>query len=354
MLKRPITNLFFGGIAAVMLLLTTGCQKNAAETHADHAGEAKDVHAAHAGETHNDHAGEAKDVHAGHEGEAPGAHKEEGSEIQVAPAMMKMAGITFAKATIGRIRTSIDLYGEVGFNEDRLVHITPRFPGILKEVNFRIGELVGAGNVLATIESNESMTDYKLKTPISGRIVEKHAIVGEHVTGQESLYMIADFSTVWVNFAVYPKDAGKIKAGQDVTITTIDSGNGTTGTINYITPIMDPQTRRITARVVLPNGNGAWRPGSFVNAHVEIDGGDEGLVVEKDAVQIVNNETVVFVQHEPNTFKPVDVSVGESDSRYIRILSGLEPGIEYVNNGAFELKAKIVTSSLGGHAGHGH
>jgi cobalt-zinc-cadmium efflux system membrane fusion protein len=117
---------------------------------------------------------------------------------------------------------------------------------------------------------------------------------------------------------------------------------------------MDPQTRRITARVVLANDNNIWRPGSFVNAHIEVGGGEGGLVVEKNAVQILNNETVVFVQHEPNTFKPVDVTIGESDSRFVRILNGIETGTEYVNNGAFELKAKIVTSSLGGHAGHGH
>jgi len=53
-------------------------------------------------------------------------------------------------------------------------------------------------------------------------------------------------------------------------------------------------------------------------------------------------------------FRPVHVSIGESDSRFVEILAGLEQGMEYVAAGAFELKAKIVTSALGGHAGHGH
>jgi cobalt-zinc-cadmium efflux system membrane fusion protein len=106
--------------------------------------------------------------------------------------------------------------------------------------------------------------------------------------------------------------------------------------------------------VILQNSNNTWHPGSFVNARVEVGKGEEGLVVNKDAVQIVNNETVVFIQDEPDCFKPVDVTVGEGDLYQVRILSGLEAGVDYVNNGAFELKAKIATSALGGHAGHGH
>jgi cobalt-zinc-cadmium efflux system membrane fusion protein len=77
-------------------------------------------------------------------------------------------------------------------------------------------------------------------------------------------------------------------------------------------------------------------------------------VVEKDAVQVLDNEHVVFVSEGLGRFRPVEVEVGDSDSLFTIILSGLEEGTEYAVAGAFELKAKIVTSSLSGHAGHGH
>jgi len=117
---------------------------------------------------------------------------------------------------------------------------------------------------------------------------------------------------------------------------------------------MDAQTPKITARVMLPNGNNTWRPGTFVNAHIEMGEGEPGLVVDRSAVQILDNKSVVFVQHEPGRFKPVPVTTGDKNSRNIKILAGLKEGQDYVNKGAFELKAKIVTSSLGAHAGHGH
>jgi len=347
--------LLLNGIAFLALVLIAGCGEQKKAAHEDHKGHSE---AEHAGEA-PDHEGEAPDLHAGeapdaHAGEAPGAHAGEQDEIEVSPENIKMAGITLTKATTGKIRSYLDLGGEVGFNEDRLAHITPRFSGIAKEVRFKVGDYVSSGDVVAIIESNESMTHYPLKAPLSGSVIEKHILPGEHVSETESVYIVADLSSVWVNLAVYPKDAANVKSGQKVSISAVGVSRVIGGTIQYVTPVMDQQTRRITARVVLPNSNNEWRPGTFVNAQVEAGEGREGLVVEKDAVQILGDKSVVFVSDEPNRFKPVEITTGESDSHHVQIKSGMEPGMEYVNSGAFELKAKIVTSSLGGHAGHGH
>jgi cobalt-zinc-cadmium efflux system membrane fusion protein len=128
----------------------------------------------------------------------------------------------------------------------------------------------------------------------------------------------------------------------------------TKGTIDYITPIIDFRTRSATARITLPNPDNAWRPGTFVQASITTRVGYESLVIESDAVQFLGEKRVVFVVDGPNRFRPVEVSVGESDTKYIQIIDGLEEGAEYVSSGAFELKAKIVTGNLDAHAGHGH
>jgi cobalt-zinc-cadmium efflux system membrane fusion protein len=166
--------------------------------------------------------------------------------------------------------------------------------------------------------------------------------------------VIADLSHVWVNLAVYPKDAERIQSGQRVHIKAIGSESQAEGTIEYVTPILDVNTRSITARVILPNPNGTWRPGTFVRANVTIDSGQDGLLVKKEAVQVLDDEHVVFVVEGDGCFRSVPVAIGECDTDHTRILSGLEEGMEYVSRGAFELKAKIVTGSLDAHAGHGH
>jgi cobalt-zinc-cadmium efflux system membrane fusion protein len=334
-------------------LLFIGC--NSKKDHADE----HEVHEhngaeSHADEKEGDHDHGAQCTHEAESNDAHDSEHHDESEIELSSEAIKLAEITLAEAIIGKISGIIDLSGEVGFNEDQLVHITPRFPGIAKEVKCTIGDYVKANDILAFIESNESMTSYPLKASISGRIIQKHITLGEHVSETESVFLIANLSTVWVNLAVYTKDALIVKTGQKVVISQVGTNISKNGVIQYMTPVVDQQTRKITARVVLPNNNNEWRPGTFVKAHIETDGGKDGVLVDKEAVQILNNETVVFISDEPNRYRPVDVVTGESDAVYIQIIKGLEPGAEYVSKGAFELKAKIVTSSLGEHAGHNH
>lgn len=290
---------------------------------------------------------------AGHEGHDHAAEESE-FPIMLSAEGIKMAGIKMSIVAEGCIGRTIGLPGEIGFNEDRLVHIAPRFPGIAKEARFRVGDYVKAGKVMAVIESNESMSSYNIMAPISGWIIEKHITTGEFVSGESSLYVLADLSKVWVNLAVYPKDASMIKRGMKVKIEAIGTDLATEGTIAYVTPILDVTTRSITARVILANPDNQWRPGTFVHALVNAEFGDEGLVIEKNAVQILDNEKFVFISNGKGGFRPVPVETGEQNQSLIRIISGLGKGDSYVSSGAFELKAKIVTSSLGGHAGHGH
>lgn len=293
-------------------------------------------------EVPDDHSGDGEDDH------------DEDVLVELTPAAIQMAGIQRAQVRAGRIGASIHVPGEVGFDEDRLVHVVPRFAGIAKETRYRIGDKVKPGDVLAIIEGNVSMNTYTIEAPIAGWIIERHVTPGEFVNEEDAIYVIADLSRVWVNLAVYPRDADKIAPGQTVTLHAIGSDLEVQGTVDYLTPVLDARTRSMTARIVLPNPDNRWRPGTFVHADVVTAGGDERLLVDKDAVQILDDEHVVFVPEGDVRFRPVHVVVGGSDTHSIEILAGLEPGAEYIAEGAFELKAKIVTSALGGHAGHGH
>ncbi len=78
------------------------------------------------------------------------------------------------------------------------------------------------------------------------------------------------------------------------------------------------------------------------------------MIIEKEAVQTLDEKTVVFVAIDADEFAVVEVVVGQADEQFICILEGLTSSAKYVASGAFELKAKIVTGSLSGHAGHGH
>jgi cobalt-zinc-cadmium efflux system membrane fusion protein len=134
------------------------------------------------------------------------------------------------------------------------------------------------------------------------------------------------------------------------------SGNGipdAEGVVSFISPVVDEETRTVLARVELPNRSGEWRPGLFITASVASGHRDAPLAVPKDAVQLLEGEQVVFIP-EGDAFAPALVTTGLSNETHVEILSGLEPGQEYVAEGAFALKAEMITSGLDPHAGHGH
>jgi RND family efflux transporter MFP subunit len=201
--------------------------------------------------------------------------------------------------------------------------------------------------------AEERLAWYPLRAPFDGMVIEKHLTLGEKHNDDSSAFTVADLSSVWVNVAVYQKDLPHVRKGMKVTVSAGGSTPAMDGAIGFVAPIVDERTRTALARVVLPNPDGAIRPGLFVNARIAVGQEVACVVVPKSAVQRMGEQPVVFLDTDGG-FKPAPVELGRSNESRIEILAGLLVGQRYVTQGAFELKAKIVTSGLGAHAGHGH
>jgi len=202
-------------------------------------------------------------------------------------------------------------------------------------------------------ESEQLLTRFEIKAPFEGTIIEKHIVLGELVGTESSVYIVADLSSVWVDLQVYPKDLKYIKTGQQVLISADSEIPDAAGTISYIGPIVEADSRTALARVVLPNGSLVFRPGLFVNARVSVSKTQAKVVVPKNTIQSLEGLKCVFVKDD-HGFEPVLIEIGLENTNHVEVLSGLTAGQEYVTKGAFALKSKIVTSTLDSHAGHGH
>lgn len=310
-----------------------------------------DEHAGHDHGENEEHVEETKEVdeHAGH-----GHGEIDAIEVTLSKKAMELAGFEFAKIKEGKIKTTIELSGEVAYNQDRLAHIVPRFPGIVKKVYKKLGDYVKIGEVLAEIESNESLSSYKTTSLIPGRIIEKNLTLGEFVSNETTIFKIADLSTVWIDLAVYTKDMHNVKKGQKVIIEAIGSKLITTGIISYIQPIFNEETRSFIARVKLSNKKNNWRPGMFVKAKLEIKSNKKLPLIPNTAIQTVNEKLCVFIKEGNGVFRLNNIMLGKSGNNYSHIKAGLKETDSFVTNGSFEIKAKLVTSALGEHAGHGH
>lgn len=279
-------------------------------------------------------------------------HDDHGANVvKLSPAEMDEFSVRVTSAGPGRIATYVDLPGEVVPNADRVAHIVPRYAGIVKEVHKRIGDIVEKDDVLAIIESSESLSAYELKTLLGGTVIAKHITRGEAVTRESQAFVIADLSDVWIELSVYQRDLARVAPGQKVIISTGHHMPDVEGAVSYVSPVVDEHTRTALARVVMRNDEGAWRPGMFVTGRVEVESAQVGVAVPLAALQTSHDEVVVFVETDDG-FEPRPIKLGRASTTHAEVLSGLSHGERYVASGGFILKAELGRAELGD--GHAH
>ena len=250
------------------------------------------------------------------------------------------------KAGPGTILQEIELPGEIVLNADKVAHIVPRFAGIAQKVNKNLGDRVEYGEVLAVIQSNQSVSPYEVKSLVPGTIIEKHVTLGEFVRDDADIYVVADLSTVWAKISIYAKYLPLIKPGLTVRLTASGIDEAVEGKIDYVGPIIGERTRTGSARVVLPNPLGIWQPGLFATASIAVAKDKVLIAVPDEAVQTIEDKPVVFVK-EGQKFEIRPVKLGRSDGTTIEILDGLKPGEEYVAAESYIFKAEFGKSEAG-------
>lgn len=321
-------------LALLSMLPVAGCGRGTAARPEAHAGEG----AGH--DEHDEHGEEA----AGHD-----EHAEEGA-VELSAAAVANARIRVAAAGPATIATVVEAPGEVHLNAERVLEIRPRFPGVVRELRKRVGDSVREGEVVAVVQSNESLADYEVTASMGGTVLARPVVTGTAVSHETSLLTLADLSTVWADFAIYPQWVGRIRTGLGATIVAQGRPDlSARGTIRYVGPLLEQDTRIASARVVLDNPRGHWTPGLFVTARVEVDRERVAVAVPDEALVRLPEGRAVFVA-EGLRFELRPVLTGRSDGRTTEVVSGLAAGDSVVVANAFVLKSELSK----GEGGHGH
>ena len=275
------------------------------------------------------------------------AHSEEG-HITLTPEQVKHAGITLDRVGPASIRETLPLYGQVVPNALRQQAVSARFPGVIKSVAKQVGDAVQRGETLATVESNESLKSYPVVASLDGVVAQRSANVGEQTDGR-TLFVIGDYSTVWVELAVFPADLSKVHVGQSVRIESREATVTGEGKIIAILPEGSSTNQTTTARVLLDNPDRQWIPGHFISAEVFLSEAEVATAIQDKAIQIVEEESVVFVAGDEG-FEPRPVILGRGDGQISEVLKGLQAGEAYVSTNSFTLKSELGKED----AEHGH
>ncbi len=243
---------------------------------------------------------------------------------------------------------TLAVYGQVRLNADRLARATPRFGGLVREARKSLGDLVAVDEVVALIEANDSLAVFEVKAPRAGTIIARTATAGETISEGAALYTIADLSEVWVDLYIPRGDQPRVRPGQIVAIHSEGVADAA-GKISWLSPLGSAETQTITARVVVSNPDGRWRPGLFVKADITVATAEVPVAIRESALQTLFDFDVVFSQHG-DLYQARPLELGRRSGGWVEVLTGLRAGELYVTANSFLIKADIGKSG----ASHDH
>ena len=195
------------------------------------------------------------------------------NEIRLSDKRIKDNQIQVLTAGRQTLKISKDVLGKIVPNANATLYVYPRYNDIIKLLSKHLGDKVKKGEILATIESDQTLQTYTIMAPFSGYIVKKNANPGEHVNNSDAIYQLADLSEVWLDLSIYRKNAALVKKGQTVLVYN-ESGtkHWYSSRISYISPFGVEHNQTMLARAVLPNDLNTmlWLPGIYVDAKIII------------------------------------------------------------------------------------
>jgi RND family efflux transporter MFP subunit len=328
--------------------------------------------------------------------------------MQLSPQRMQSIGVQIGQVKYQPVNDEIRFYGNVQADERRLAYVQTRFAGWIKTLYAdATGDFVRKGQPLFTIYSpdlvtteqeyliaKKNQTDLQrssvtgvasgaaslfsstkdrlmqweipaseiakldatekvitaltINSPVSGYITEKNALPNMYVQPETHLYTVSDLSEVWVLAQVFQNDAGKIKPGDRAEVT-VDAYPGKlfTGRVDYLLPQIDPTTRTLPVRLVIPNPGMKLRPGMFVNVSLKLPLGRQ-LVVPASAVFHSGSKNLIFAYRGEGNIEPHEVELGPAVNDQQIITKGAKAGEQIVVSANFLIDSEAQLQAAAG------
>ncbi|MGB2739842.1 MAG: efflux RND transporter periplasmic adaptor subunit [Cognaticolwellia sp.] len=318
-------------------------------------------------------------------GEGPGT-------VKINPSVVNNIGVRTEKVQLAPLETEIKTVGYVNYNQDRLVHIHPRVSGWVEKLNINsVGDTVEKGQAIYSLyspelvnaqeefvlalnrkntrlikaaknrllalnipnsaitalqESHKVQQQVTFYAPQSGVVENLSIREGFYVQPGTMLFSIGDLTEVWVEAEVLERQAGFVFLNDQVSMT-LDfvPGKDWQGTVDYIYPTLDSQTRTMKVRLRFDNKNLALKPNMFTQVIIHGKPTENTIVIAKEALIRTGTQDRVVLALGEGQFKSIAVDVGRSDGKKIEILSGLSSDDTIVTSAQFLLDSESSKTS---------
>lgn len=328
----------------------------------------------------------------------PASKKKAGAmeEIELSDEQIQLANISYDTLSTGVLNNETVLTGTINFNEKNIEVIASRIMGRVERLYFKnIGDYVPKGAKIYELyseELNSAKQEYILllqkrkslgnavvdfdqliesaknklllwgmsngqikemertgKAPYttafystaSGFITSLDVTEGAYVMAGETIFRLANTSTVWAEAQVYTSQLSQLNRSADITVSVPELGDKEIrGSIDFVNPEINPQTRLNLVRISIPNPGNQLKPG--MSAYIILKGQQTNTIaLPIDAVIRNENMAMVWLKSGPNKFKYQMVTTGVESGGRIEITNGLKRGDTVVVSGAYLLNSEF-------------
>ncbi|SFN82906.1 efflux RND transporter periplasmic adaptor subunit [Sphingomonas sp. OK281] len=182
-----------------------------------------------------------------------------------------------------------------------------------------------------------------VRSPIAGQVIARSATLGQQVAADAEIFRVANLAKVSVTMSLVPADAGRVRPGARVEVTS--AGRRQDGRVTFVSPILDETTRLVPVIATIDNTGSIWRVGENVGVSVLLPAsGDRSVAVPSAAVQMIGDRPHVFVRTATG-FRATPVTLGRTNGGAVTVTAGLTGEERIASTNSFTLKAELGKSA---------
>ena len=306
--------------------------------------------------------------------------------IHVSPERQQLIGVVFGTVEQRPLAVTVRAAGRVEVDERNVGDVTLKYEAYVQKVHVgETGKSVRRGQPLATIYSPDLLSAEEellaarrsgasaqlsgglerrlanwdlspaqvqavekagkadgrltIPAPTSGVVLEKNVVEGARVAPGTSLYRIGNLGRVWIQAAVYERDAGFLSVGQPARVSLPALPTPLAARVTFVAPTVDEKTRTLEVRVELLNPRLALKPGMFADVVIEAPLGTR-LAVPDSALLMSGEHRYAFVDRGGGKLQPVEVEIGAQTTDYDEVRAGLSAGDRVATGATFLLSSE--------------
>ena len=235
------------------------------------------------------------------------------------------------------------------------IDVSARIPGKVSDVYFNVGSKVKKGDILFTLEAEESNSQLSqskaalIRAPIDGVVSICNVKAGEMTSGAINAFTIINSDDLSAEINVPGEVQSVLSIGQILKFEIgVNEEKELDGTVSTVSPAADPRTGFFNVKIILKNGDGALKPGMFAKAVVPTKTRNDVITVPGGAIVSENGIEFVYLIQDGIVVKKI-VKTGASTDTATEISGDLKEGYKIILEGqSFLSEGEKVEAVNGG------